>query len=80
MATKIGRSKPASKSSGTPKPAPDDFGPILELIAAVVPDFQRWIVTPNRDLAGHAPQDLFDTPYESAVRDMVLACKYGTFA
>ena len=80
MATKIVKSKPKPKGNGTPKPVPDDFGPILDLIADVVPDYQRWIVTPNRDLAGHAPQDLFGGPHESLVRGMVLAYKYGTFS
>ncbi len=71
--------KPRAKPPAVPRQPPEDHGPILELIARIVPNHEVWLRTPNRDLAGNAPEELVGGPHESLVRGMVLAYKYGTF-
>lgn len=54
-----------------------DRGPLLDLIADVVPDAKVWLQTANSAFGGQAPQQLIGTPQEEQVRDLVLAYKYG---
>lgn len=72
--------KPKPKPPAVPPQPDEDHGPILDLIARIVPNAEAWLRTPNRDLAGNTPEELVGGPHEEIVRGMVLAYKYGTFS
>ena len=57
-----------------------DRGPVLPLIADVIPDHSRWLDAPNAALGGHSPREWIGTPEEERLRDMVLAYKYGVYS
>lgn len=69
----------AAPKTPSAHPADVDRGPILDLIADVVPDPQRWLTTANSLFGGQSPQQLIGTPLEEVVRGTVLRYKYGMF-
>ena len=61
--------------------AADFTQPIDDLIRAVVPDPGHFLSAPNAALGGQTPRHLLAQPDgEQAVRQLVLAYKYGVFA
>ena len=70
----------ARKKASAPEADAMDRGPILDLIADVVPDAERWLSTANSLFGGQAPRDLIGTAIEERVREVVLAYKYGVFS
>lgn len=72
---------PRSKKHPKLPPDPDAGKTTLELIAEVVPNPEQWLTTPYTLFGPRTPQDILDEgTYEPALRDLVLAYKYGNFS
>jgi hypothetical protein len=56
---------------------PGEHSDIRQEIAAVIPDSERWLDTPNDRLGGAKPDDLIGTYREQFIRDMIRAYKLG---
>lgn len=56
---------------------PDESKDIEDLIAEIVPDPEMWKQTQNPNLGGKKPVDLFHTPQEHILRDLLRAAKHG---
>jgi hypothetical protein len=73
MSVTVRPTRPANKAAA-------DQGPLLPLVAEVVPNHDLWLDSPNAALGGQSPRELLDTDQEDRVREIVLAYKYGVLS